>query len=291
MIPVVVGSSPIGHPKSPCHAFDASIADALRRIRASAPRAAGHGSIEHLHRLRVAMTRLRAALRVFRPVLRRRDARPIRRELKRIAPLLGGARDWDVFCVWLAGADAAAALLRAAHRRRLAARLAARAAIGSKAFRRLLGRTERIQLRADFDATRSLHSLAGNALGRLLSRARRAAKNIDWQDPAARHALRIKVKRLRYACEFFAAGYPRRAQIHVARLKQLQQLLGDSNDISVARRKLRELTGDGAAQSLHAALDRREVMLLRQARLSWKRFARYVPFWIRQPRAAGHARE
>ena len=66
--------------------------------------------------------------------------------------------------------------------------------------------------------------------------------------PRRRHALRIRVKRLRYSCEFFAAGVPGEARdaLHRARSKALQDILGELNDIAVGRRLL-GFDGDEAA--------------------------------------------
>src|SRR4030095_15836106 len=62
----------------------------------------------------------------------------------------------------------------------------------------------------------------------------------DWADAAARHAVRIRVKRLRYSCEFFAPAFPaKRVSPYIAALKNLQDILGALNDISVGRRLIR----------------------------------------------------
>jgi len=57
-------------------------------------------------------------------------------------------------------------------------------------------------------------------------------------DPIRRHRVRIQAKKLRYASEFFGSAFSgkkaaRRRKELVAALKQLQDRLGDLNDISV----------------------------------------------------------
>src|SRR5687767_5469390 len=70
---------------------------------------------EYLHQLRVGLRRLRSVLRAFAPLLQ--GARPLKRALRRLTPLLGRARDADVFVQTLERADAPAALRAArAHR-------------------------------------------------------------------------------------------------------------------------------------------------------------------------------
>ena len=56
-----------------------------------------------------------------------------------------------------------------------------------------------------------------------------------------RHALRIRIKELRYALDFFASLYPAAAvKTMLSALSRLQDCLGVMNDIAVARRLLDE---------------------------------------------------
>lgn len=65
--------------------------------------------------------------------------------------------------------------------------------------------------------------------------------DIDGIDPRQRHKLRIAVKKLRYACEFFAGLFDGRKPTNERRrfasiLKALQESLGALNDIEVHKR-------------------------------------------------------
>ena len=83
---------------------------------------------------------------------------------------------------------------------------------------------------------------------------------------SARHALRIRVKRLRYSCEFFAPAFPaRRVTPYITALKTLQDILGELNDIAVGRRLL-GVAGDEAA-------------LLRRLAPAWRALERRPVFW------------
>lgn len=56
-----------------------------------------------------------------------------------------------------------------------------------------------------------------------------------------RHRLRIRIKELRYAMDFFASLYPAQVvKIYLSALTRLQDSLGIMNDIAVARRLLDE---------------------------------------------------
>ena len=130
-------------------------------------------------------------------------------------------------------------------------------------------------------------AFAAASLERLHARALRDAKHIDWTDAERRHRLRIRMKRLRYACDFFAASFPgAAARPYNKRLSALQDILGELNDIAVARRLLAEIAPPGAARELPAAaghvrhaLAVRERMLVMSLDCAWRSFAKRRPFW------------
>ncbi|MDE2639541.1 MAG: CHAD domain-containing protein, partial [Chloroflexota bacterium] len=91
---------------------------------------------------------------------------------------------------------------------------------------------------------------AGDAAARVLRRrmaqVRRRGDRLDAGSPDAElHALRIRVKRLRYALEFLAPLYPKAAARLLPRLVELQDGLGRHQDAVIAARQLRDLAGAG----------------------------------------------
>jgi CHAD domain-containing protein len=106
-----------------------------------------------------------------------------------------------------------------------------------------------------------------------------------------RHRLRIRMKRLRYACDFFASSFPGAAvRPYGKRLAALQGILGDLNDIAVARRLLDEIAPRGSESEVAAAaahvrrtLAARERMLVISLGAAWAAFEKRRPFW--RPRA------
>ena len=63
-----------------------------------------------------------------------------------------------------------------------------------------------------------------------------AARQVAELDPDGRHSLRIHVKKLRYASEFFMSLFPgkkKSKRAFLASLNSLQTALGDVNDIAV----------------------------------------------------------
>ena len=210
---------------------------------------------EDLHHMRVATRRLRAFLRVARPLLDRRWAEPLRRELGWLGDALGPVRDLDVL---LAGLAAETPTLGAADRRafrslharlvqeRQRARGALLEAIESP---RYLGLLERMEAAARAPrltgADASLPALAAREWRKL----RRAAARLPaTPSDATLHALRIRGKRARYAAELAEPAVGRRAARFLRTAAALQDLLGAHQDAVVTEATLRRLAQTTASR-------------------------------------------
>jgi triphosphatase len=278
VIPVVGGSSPLGHPilpHAPLHwrapalrggtpqaAFRAVVHVALAQIQTNARGVLLSDEPEFLHQLRVGLRRLRSALRAFRKTLDKKEARRVARALRKVTPKLGAARDWDVLIARLV-AVGEVELLQKARKRREAARRTARRALTSRAFSRLPAQVRALRTTA---RSRSLNEFGAAALGRAHAKVTKKARGVDWSDAAQRHEVRIQLKRLRYSCEFFGPAFPRtRAAPYIAALKELQDIFGELNDIAVGQRLL-DVAGE-------------ETALLRRLAPAWRAFQRRRPFW------------
>ena len=258
MIPVVVGSSPIGHP-SPV--FQAVRRAALEQIETNARGMLGSEDPEFLHQLRVGMRRLRAALRAFRPILPKKEWGRVRDALRELSPTLGRARDWDVLVERLNAARAAPALIERSQMKRAKARKKALRALGSKKFARLSQTA--LEPRA---TSQSLAEFGAAALERAHRKLVNEARGADWRNAPRRHAVRIRVKRLRYSCEFFAPAFANdETAPYIAQLKALQETLGELNDMAVGRR----LVG----------FDADEAALLSRLEIAWAAWDATRPFW------------
>ena len=108
---------------------------------------------------------------------------------------------------------------------------------------------------------------------------RRQAKSFDSFDAEQRHQLRIDIKKLRYACEFFAGLVPksRRGECKgfVGRVEEIQESLGKLNDIETARQLAAEL---GTAVD-EEAVEREAQALLRMTGHSLKALRAMKPYW------------
>jgi triphosphatase len=291
---------PIEETAAASDAFATLCAAALAQIAANAAGVAHGKDPEYLHQLRVGTRRLRSALRAFRPLLKRRRAEVVEQPFKDMMQTFGAARDWDVFCQALAEAQAPAALLAVARRRRGAARRAARQVVGSTQFQlaqlAVLRWLHGEPWHSDAARAEPLARFARRSLDRLHARLLKRARKIDWRDAPRRHEVRIAVKRLRYACDFFAPCFPHQAVSPLLRaLSALQDTLGELNDVAVARGLLDELAPKDAAPKLRqaasqvrAGLAAREREVIASLENDWPAFVRKQPYW--RPKPARRAR-
>jgi CHAD domain-containing protein len=267
-------------------AFIGNVRAALEQIDANAAGASEGRDPEYLHQLRVGLRRLRSTLRAFHSLLRRRKAAEFDRMLRDILHALGAARDWDV----LRRADRDERLVRAARRRCAPARRRARAMLRSALFRttprRVLAWAQAKPWRPDADPGQRIARFARHSLRRLQDSVREDAEGVDWRDAAQRHKVRVKVKRLRYGCECFAAAFRKqKVRPYLKRLRKLQQVLGEMNDIAVQGALLQELARDAALRSpvadLRVALAGRERELIAEVAAAWRELESTKPFWRR----------
>jgi len=244
---------------------------------------------EFLHQARVALRRLRAALRVFAPVLPAPFATRWSADWKALAQSLGAARDWDVFrttllpdLAALLAPRSATRLTRWAATQGRAAHAAARTRLESREVTdHLLAFTQAVlKLPADTGAPLRLKPWARARLQQRHRKLLRHLRHTDLQDAASRHQVRIEAKKLRYALDFLASLWPaERLKACTGALAQAQDLLGRLNDLATAQALLAtDAPGDAgplqawlAQQEADAAARLPEVLKsLKRAPAPWK---------------------
>ena len=232
--------------------FVAMCQASLAQFQANLPGVLTSGDIEYVHQARVALRRLRAALRVCRRVCVLPEE--LMAGLRALAAALGPVRDWDVLCsetlppvaqhyadaaVWQQGMAALEAQRAEARAAMLAALAQARPGAWLLAFQRwLLQRGWRDAPEARrFAQLSPLAPWARQVLHKGQRRIVRGARAYADLQPVQRHALRIAIKRQRYAAEFFqtlfAKDGPRR---YLAALCDAQDSLGHLNDARIAQK-------------------------------------------------------
>ena len=264
---------PLDIDRTPGEALALLLGEAVAQAARNAHGVVASSDAEYLHQLRVALRRLRATLDAFRELAPR--ARPLKRRMRAFTPALGAARDWDVF---VASLPKGSRLMRRARSRQRRARRAAELVLISPAFHGFLVRTLQWIEQAPWQpAPDAFVPFAARALERLHRKALKLARRVDWHDARERHALRIRVKRLRYACDSFAGCFSAPAlEPYLAALERLQDAFGELNDVAVGRRLLAEFGGD-----VHIAgeLVRRERQLTARLPHDWQAFAGRSLFW------------
>ena len=221
----------------------------LARLRDRDPGARTGDDPESLHQMRVATRRLRAALRAFGDAVPPRLGDELRRELQWLGGCLGAVRDLDVH---RADVDRHAVALPPAYREALKPfvryldeergrrRAALADALGSERYFQLLAKLdavsasrpsrERLPPEAQQPITAVGAASAERALRRLVKRGRKIGPAAA---PELLHALRIRVKRVRYLYEFFEDLCGKSGRRVVKRLTRIQDLLGSFQDAVV----------------------------------------------------------
>jgi len=290
---------------------DMSVQEAFRGIAfacLSQLQANQHGMLsdadhEYLHQMRVALRRLRSAFSLFKEVLPPAAMAPHLAELRRIAATLGAARDWDVFeterlpnvAAQFRSHRAMAALAKAVAETRRAHGAAARRAIISARWQRHQlalaawlaagewATTGAPETRAALEAP--VPSFARQLLDARYARARKRAKQLAHRSDPELHQLRIAVKKVRYAAEFFAPLFDEsRGKAFRGAAGRLQDALGIVNDAAVVmpllaaaglgRGAMREAGALVTGWSGHEA--HREKQNLQSL---WRAFVRAGGFW------------
>jgi adenylate cyclase len=292
--PAKAAPSPLRDGQTPLEAFRGIAAACITQFQWNAL-GAGADDPEFVHQMRVALRRLRSALRTFRPALPAGFEQAAVPPLRQLARTLGEARDWDVLAKEiLAPAQQAfaederlAALAAAAGRERRRAHAALREALASPGHAAtLLDFTARLHRAAeDAEGMPALADFAARRLNRLHNKALALAAAAAEGDPARLHALRIGVKRLRYAVEFFAPLFPARSTRRaLVTLTDLQDSLGALNDLARAGPLLMQcMDGDPALREAVALVGGwhgpRHAVLRRLTFQGMRRLRRMKRFW------------
>jgi CHAD domain-containing protein len=247
---------------------------------------------EELRQMRTAVRRLRAVLREA-PSVCGRDSERLRRELQWLGAVLGPVRDLDVLGDYLRD------------------ELASLPEHEANAVRRVLDRLEAERTRARSDAaaafTSSRYTRLRKGLAKALGHPRPAAADLSLVGGARRrfkklrkavralpakpsdeqlHAVRIRVKRARYAAELAEATVGRPAKRFAKLASRVQDILGEHQDAVVAEERLRALgtsARDGLDSSAIDGLLRRQ---RQRRRAAWAAFQEQWPKLERRGRKA-----
>jgi inorganic triphosphatase YgiF len=296
--PARASAAALGQTMSVHDAFRAVLWRGLSHLQGNETGMAESRDIEYLHQMRVAVRRLRSAIGIFRPLFPDEALSAARHDLKWLASELGPARDWDVFATEtlpaIAGKSGAGhgrdglqsqceRLRRAAHRR-------ARGALRSDRYRRFTlalaawlsqedwrrGLDERAMAALDAPVPDYAHRV----LRKRYKRARKKGRGLERLSARELHRLRIAIKKLRYAADFFSGLYEASAVRAMSkRLSRLQDILGAINDAAMATRLAEQAGGVDARRLVLRWRRDRVATLLRDLKRAWREFRATRKFW------------
>lgn len=276
-------------------AFSKIMAKAKTQVTGNIPAAVDGNNPDGVHQLRVGLRRIRSVLYLFRFCLKD-EAKGLDREAQHVLKVLGTARDLDVFVTQTLPQilrdppnDAGLLALRsiAEVRREIAYENV-----------RLLLKSERMTLLVDefSDPSNTIRFVTEQTDGplskvatRLLNERHKKVLKLGHQfetlSTPQRHRVRIAVKKLRYACDYFQSLYPAdESRRYLKSLKSLQDDLGQLNDSAVAI----DLANQLAAYELSAQSGAdlvvdwyKSSLVAREPHMvaAWQQFQKAQPFW------------
>lgn len=283
---------------SAAQAFQTIARACLRHFLANERVVARARNPEAVHQMRVALRRLRAAITLFKDVVRDEAVEAIKADLKWITGELGRARDLDVYIATVleparakanGDPDLAKALAKARKDRNRAYAKLANALVSARFRRAVLATAAWVEagpwLSADGEARerrdQPARDLARKQLKRRWRSVRRRLRNLREIDPEARHEVRIAIKKLRYGSEFFGSLFRQRGSKGRQRkalriVEDLQETLGVLNDIAVGTaRRDDSATSDALNEEQLARVDD----LLSAAEAQARSLDKLEPFW------------
>ncbi|MBI1686364.1 CYTH and CHAD domain-containing protein [Caulobacter hibisci] len=286
-------------------AFQALGNTALGRLCVAAEDLSDLPGPEAVHNLRVAARRLRALIKLFRPLTGKLSATPVADALKALADALGPARDLDVYIAgtWRPAAvadpqsvEGLAALGKALIEAQQHAYGQARAVADAERFGPValdvaawLETGDWLEDPERADARRTpARAFAAKQLKKLAKDVLEQGADLDALDAEARHHLRIRGKGLRYAIDALAPlfpDHPKRLERWSVATRALQDALGGLNDETLGASLARDAAlADGDAQAAYAAgrlsaAPEATNRLTREAKAALAEMADLKPFW------------
>ncbi|MHC4490885.1 MAG: CYTH and CHAD domain-containing protein [Planctomycetota bacterium] len=278
----------------------------IAHLRTHQGRLMDHEDPLAIHQMRVASRRLRSLLQLLRNRTPSALA-DVSAELSWFAKRLAPARDWDVFLAEtlapvresLPGDPSLEVLAEQAGQARQRAYRRARRALETRRFTAMLldvgywFELEDWSAPDDKERTASMKTpvadVARPLLNRLWLAARDGGHDLTLLDRRALHALRIRIKKLRYGSEFFASLFVSGdAKPLLGLLRRLQDLLGHIQDVTataalladIAPRKKKHVRAIQRAAGIIAGWQASAERATRtQLARTWADFEAQEPFW------------
>lgn len=214
---------------------------------------------EGVHQFRVAIRRMRSAISVFSSVLDPARVGWLKDQLKWCADQMGPARDWDVFIDEILGPVKAAgledaglqALQACAEQKRAEGYDLVRKSLDDPRYASLVLRLGAyietvgwapLPIPSDDALGGPIEAVAGSILDKAHRKANKMGQRLADLEVPARHEMRIKIKKLRYAMDYLQSLYGVASKkAYLSSLAALQDDFGHLNDVAVAETLLAEI--------------------------------------------------
>jgi CHAD domain-containing protein len=241
----------------------------------------GEDDPEIVHQARVAIRRLRSALRTCERLFAFGWAQERRDRLRRLSDELSSARDHDIL---LARAEKLVEALPSTDRRTAQAVIATLRQERTQTYaklREIRRNAEHAALENDVASIAEQPviwqdaSLASSVAPRLVRQTFKRLRKLVRRcggDPSDEglHAVRIAAKHYRYALEAFGPVMRRQARNVAHRVQRLQDILGEEHDAAVAQQRFRALAADATLAFAAGELTQLEENAKLQARSAWR---------------------
>ncbi len=264
---------------------------------------------EGAHQMRIGLRRLRTALKVFKPAVRKSHTNLIRTQARDLARIVGRLRDADVLLLDIYtraekdlfkddGEAGLAKLLKSNIKRQrhdVQAELQdsrwTEFKLDCIMFDTAVANAGKKNRKSD---THYLVELARNSLEQCWNAVARSGQRIDKLSITERHDMRKDLKALRYATEYFHLFYNSdESNQFLKLLKQLQEVFGYLNDVELTG-TLPDIVVKHAPDNKKLLKDARDVVAWHKthaddawdkAKQRWKRLAQLRKFWLDDPRS------
>ena len=285
---------------TPDHALSQAIKIAANRVIELRPAIVDRRDVRGLQQMRVALRRLRAIERLYRPYLTDPTLFQLAKKARRFARRMGPARDWDVFVstmLPMATEDGYASsgfekLRWSAEALRAEAWDEVIDVVTSRGFSRFAvdlletGRNSPWRKGADRLLDGPVTSFSEIVLDAALDNAIQVASEVDVRILSTRHPLRIALKKVRYAAQTFRSLYPKeRRKPYMSQLSRFQDSLGKINDVATAQ-LLADFAAKGegedvvrAAGFLYGVQAPPAELAASEVDDAWAAFENASPFW------------
>lgn len=242
------------------------------------------GAPEFVHQARVAIRRLRSAIKLFSPALPKEFVHTYGKAWQSLASALGDARNWDVFLTQTLPPietffpkNCDVLRLRNESKRQIKST--------RRAIKRILSMKEYPRLLVEFTAAvyalsdtlpSDLLAFACSQIDQQAKAARKLASRHRALNPNERHAMRISFKKLRYSLEFFSPLLPQ-SQLapYLTTLLQLQDKLGLINDHVTAESLIAPILAKRPTGPIQGWITGRHEMLISE-------LPPYIDSWLQQ---------